>query len=247
MKGSWPLRAPLERGAVLLRAREIPWPRGIQRPRRRQPYGEGRTLSRGRGRRDLAAVALDDPPRQVEPEAGPLPHLPRGEERVEDARQDVGVDPRPAVLHGDADAASLGAGAHGDRPAVAHRPQRIVEEVHQDLVERSGPGLGRAGELEGGGDGGGGGGRAGRAREYTSWAEVTPPEATSSRGSRFSRNGTQFKMAFTGFSTSCASPAVSVPTIAIFSDCASCRDSSRIRSWALTRARSSRGLKGFPT
>ena len=49
---------------------------------------------------DLAAVAPDDdPPGDVEAEAGALAHVLGREERLEDVRPDVGRDARPGVRH----------------------------------------------------------------------------------------------------------------------------------------------------
>src|SRR5215207_9877433 len=68
-------------------------------------------------------------------EAGAVPDLLGREERVEDSGADLGRYARAVVGYVDPDAAGLAASADRDRPMIAERVDRVVDQVGADLVE----------------------------------------------------------------------------------------------------------------
>ena len=87
------------------------------------------------GQRAVVAVD-DDAPRGVEPEAGALADVLGGEERVEDALADRrrGM-PGPSSAMSIARAVAVAPRGDRDRPGLAERVDRVVEQVRPHLVE----------------------------------------------------------------------------------------------------------------
>ena len=92
---------------------------------------------------DPAAVGLDDPPGDGHAQAGPLGL--GGEERLEDLVALLGVEPRPVVADGDADAGRPSSPAAGavdlDLGGIGARGQGVLEDVAEDLLEAERVGL----------------------------------------------------------------------------------------------------------
>ena len=97
-----------------------------------------------------AAALLDDPVDRREAEARAVPERLRGEERLEDVRERLGVHADAGVADGEHHVrADDGVGVLGDvllveldvrrvdreQPAVGHRVARVDGEVHEDLLE----------------------------------------------------------------------------------------------------------------
>src|SRR3954467_11889788 len=86
--------------------------------------------------RQRPAMAVDnDAPHGRKAQAGSVAGVLRGEERVEDVLAHVDRDARPVVGHLDDRAAALAARAERDRPPLADRLDRVVDEVGPYLVE----------------------------------------------------------------------------------------------------------------
>src|SRR5207253_3371034 len=95
---------------------------------------------------DPAAVLGDDPVRDREPEARPLPDRLGREERLEDVRQVVARDAAALVRDRDAEVIRLGgagsrrtgaayAGVHAEPAAARHRLDAVHEDVRQHLLD----------------------------------------------------------------------------------------------------------------
>ena len=84
----------------------------------------------------IAVVLLDDDPAgQIQPEPGALAERLGGEERVEDAADDVLGDARSVVADLDADHLFvLALRAHRQRAVAVHRLDRVVDDVGPHLV-----------------------------------------------------------------------------------------------------------------
>ena len=90
--------------------------------------------------RDRSAQLLDDAVRDRQSESGPLAHLLRGEERVEDTRQRVRRNAGAAITDCDADA--IASERRGDRNAARPRSVfddgvfRVDEDVQHGLLQQ---------------------------------------------------------------------------------------------------------------
>src|SRR6266513_1437643 len=114
-----------------------------RRPLDRQRDHECRPAPHSAAHAHRPAVALHDALRNPEPEPGPLPRF-RGEERLEDLRDEIVRDPLAGVAHLDLHGipsenlrlgAGAGLGSDGDRSALGHRVGSIEQEVEQDLLQ----------------------------------------------------------------------------------------------------------------
>src|SRR6266702_5763335 len=77
----------------------------------------------------------DDPPRDVEAQAGALTDRLGGEERLEDPAGDVGWHARSGVTELDQHLIAVERGPHGERAGPVHRRHGVVDQIRPDLVE----------------------------------------------------------------------------------------------------------------
>src|SRR3954466_2967203 len=101
----------------------------------RQPQGEGRSLADDRAGRELPGMLLRDLLRERESETRAA--FLGGEEWIEDAREPLGRDPRPAVADLDEDVAIGEPRSHEDGAASRHRLARVADEVQEQLADLS--------------------------------------------------------------------------------------------------------------
>src|SRR5512140_2669688 len=85
---------------------------------------------------DRSPVRGDDVVRHGKPPPLPLPDVPRGEERFEDARPEIGGHPRAVVGEGDADPIPRYAGADRQPQLLLPRLERVPKQAQEQLVER---------------------------------------------------------------------------------------------------------------
>src|SRR5919199_5565360 len=79
----------------------------------------------------------NDPTDHIETQSRPLTHLFGREERIEDALLYLCRDPWSIICDLHTDSRPVMRGADDDRPRSLKRIQRIVQEIHPDLVELS--------------------------------------------------------------------------------------------------------------
>jgi len=104
----------------------------------REPHLETR-VARLRFHPQVPVVLVHhDPPGDVQPEAGALPHLLGGEERLEDPVPDVGGHAWAGVADLDQGPVTVEGGPHGERAGPAHREHRVVDQIRPDLVQLRG-------------------------------------------------------------------------------------------------------------
>jgi hypothetical protein len=77
----------------------------------------------------------------IETQSRPFAYLFGREEGVENALMDLCRDPWSIITDLDTDSRPVMRGADGDRPRSLKRIQRIVQEIHPDLVELSTVGM----------------------------------------------------------------------------------------------------------
>ncbi len=80
-------------------------------------------------------LVYHDPPADIEPEPGALAHRLGSEERLEDALPDLRRHPGTGIAELHEHVVSVKPGPHGQRPGLAHRGDRVVDQVRPHLVQ----------------------------------------------------------------------------------------------------------------
>src|SRR5659263_335338 len=102
----------------------------------RQSQHERRPPAGGVLHVDRSPVPGDDVVRHGQPQPLPLPDVPRGEERFEDASPEVGGHPGAVVGEGDADPVPRYAGADRHPQLLLPRLEGVPKQAEEQLVER---------------------------------------------------------------------------------------------------------------
>src|ERR1039457_2633700 len=87
---------------------------------------------------DLRVVVNDEPPHDIETQAGTLPDRLGGEERFENTLADLGGNAPSVVDDADHDALPLAFRGHVDPAGIGNGIERVVDQIRPDLVDLAG-------------------------------------------------------------------------------------------------------------